>query len=329
MSSSSLKESIRKQRETLTAVLGEAMHDLAQRLAPHMGQRAALEELMQEHLPVLSYCKHLFVLDAGGCQLTANITKEGLDENHFGRERMDRPYMQGIVGSTDFKLSEAYISRNKKRPSLTAIQVIRDPAGELIGFLGADFDLRELPHTGMLYQEPQEWRQIKGDPAIRGGLFQQQRVDSLADQRIDDVLSLMNELILERGVYHGKFHFSSSRGTIWHVDDPFVYRILSIGEMTDPNTCLAYPKRPYHERATVPPEQVMAVFEMFKQLRFADENIYLRAGSLNIINGLVGLNFSCDGSHYMRYDEFLHKSTDFWFGVSTPACAMGGGDDQD
>ncbi len=329
MSTSSLKESISKQREMLTAVLGESMHDLALRLAPHLGQREALEELMQEHLPEFSYCKHLFVLDADGHQLTANITKEGPDDNHFARERMDRPYMQGIVGSTDFKLSEAYISRNKKRPSLTAIQVIRDPAGELVGFLGADFDLRELPHTEMLYQEPDEWRQIKGDPAIRGGLFQQQRVDSLADQRIDDVLSLMNELILERGVYHGKFHFSSSRGTIWHVDDPFVYRILSIDQMTDPNTCLAYPKRPYHPRAIVPQEQVMEVFEMFKQLRFADENIYLRAGSLNIINGMVGLNFSCDGSHYMRFDEFLHKSTDFWFGVSGPACVLGDDDAED
>jgi hypothetical protein len=29
---------------------------------------------------------------------------------------------------------------------------------------------------------------------------------------------------------------------------------------------------------------------------------------------MVGLNFSCDGSHYMRYDELLEKSADFWFG---------------
>ena len=29
---------------------------------------------------------------------------------------------------------------------------------------------------------------------------------------------------------------------------------------------------------------------------------------------MVGLNFSCDGSHYMQYDEFLGKNVDFWFG---------------
>lgn len=315
MTSSTFTDNVRRQRDMLTAVLGQSMHDLALRCAAAINDRSVLEALLAEALPELSYCKHLYVLDADGVQLTDNITQQGHDPAHFERHRMDRPYMQGIVGSTDFKLSEAYISRNKKRPSLTAIQVIRDADGNRIGFLGADYDLRELPHTGSLYNEPENWRQLKGDPAIRSGIFLHQRADSLLDSRIDIVLPIMNELILEHGVYHGKLHFSSSRGTIWHVDDPFVYRLLTIDQLTDPHTCLAYPRRPYHPRASVPPEQVMPVFEMFRALRFADENLYLRAGSLNIINGMVGLNFSCDGSHYMRYDEFLEKNTQFWFGT--------------
>ncbi len=315
MVDNSFNENIRTQREMLTALLGQLMHDLAVRCAETMGDRGRLEALLVEALPALSYCKHLYVLDAAGVQLTDNITQQGQDPAHFGRHRMDRPYMQGIVGTTDFKLSEAYISRNKKRPSLTAIQVIRAADGTRIGFLGADYDLRELPHTGGLYSEPESWRQLKGDPAIRSGIFLHQRAESLLDRRIDVVLPVMNELILEHGVYHGKLHFSSSRGTIWQVDDPFVYRLLTIDQLTDPHTCLAYPRRPYHPRAIVPPDQVMPVFEMFRALRFADENLYLRAGSLNIVNGMVGLNFSCDGSHYMRFDEFLEKNTAFWFGT--------------
>ncbi len=315
MSSPNLKESVRLQRQMLSELLGEAMHRLSGLCSRVMDSRQKLESVLTEALPHLSYCKHLYVLDAAGHQITANITQHGIDASHFARERMQRPYLQGIVGETDFKLSDAYISRNKKRPSLTAVQVIRDETGELSGFLGADFDLRELPHTENLYQESEDWRQIKGDPAIRGGVFLQQRIDSLMDQQIDAVLSVMNELMLEHGVYHGKFHFSSNRATIWHVDDPFVYRLLSIDDLTDPDICLAYPHRPYHPRAIVPPEQVAEVFEVFKQLRFADENVYLRAGSLNVINGMIGLNFSCDGSHYMRYDEFLDKNTGFWFGV--------------
>jgi hypothetical protein len=29
---------------------------------------------------------------------------------------------------------------------------------------------------------------------------------------------------------------------------------------------------------------------------------------------MVSLTFSCDGSHYMSYDEFLRKNLTFWFG---------------
>ena len=42
---------------------------------------------------------------------------------------------------------------------------------------------------------------------------------------------------------------------------------------------------------------------------------YLRTASINIFNGMVSLTFSCDGSHYMRYDEFLAKGAAFWSGV--------------
>ncbi len=49
-----------------------------------------------------------------------------------------------------------------------------------------------------------------------------------------------------------------------------------------------------------------------KKLRMADETIYLRSSSINIFNGLISLTFSCDGSHYMSYHEFLDKDLSFW-----------------
>ena len=61
------------------------------------------------------------------------------------------------------------------------------------GYLGADFDLRELPATQALYEQPQQWVQLKGDPAIRAGLFHQARVASPMDERIDEVLDLALE----------------------------------------------------------------------------------------------------------------------------------------
>ena len=319
MNSYSLKDAIRLQREKLTALLSKELHQLAAKCTPTLEDRTKLEHILYNVFPQLTYCKHLYVLDANGKQLTSNVTQNGMDKTHYGRDRMERPYMQGIIGTTDFKLSDAYISRNRKRPSFTAIQVIRHSKGDVAGFLGADFDIRELPGIKESYIEPKNWRQIKGDPAIRSVLFNQERSESLLDKNLDNVIHIMNELITEHGVFHGKIHFSSNRATIWETDDPFTYRILSIDELIDPDICIAYPSCPYHERAIVPANDVASIFEIFSELRFADENIYLRAGSLNVINGMVGLNFSCDGSHYMRFDEFLEKNLDFWFGESNGA----------
>lgn len=310
-----LQESIRAQRELLTEQLGTAMVDIARRCAASMPDRAALEAALADAFPGLPWCKHLYVLDVNSVQVTDNITREGPDPAHFARDRSTRPYMQGIVGTTDFKLSDAYISRNKKRPSFTAVQVIRAPDGQRLGFLGADFDMRELPFAVADYQESDNWRQLRGDPAIRGGLFLQQRSDSAMDRALDRVLPIVNELMTERGVFHTKLYFSSSRASLWLADDPYNYRIVGIDELMNPAICLAYARRPMLERAIVPADRIMPVLETFRTLRFADDNIYLRSGSLNVVNGIVGLNFSCDGSHYLRWDEFLSKGTDFWFGT--------------
>ena len=36
---------------------------------------------------------------------------------------------------------------------------------------------------------------------------------------------------------------------------------------------------------------------------------------------MIGLTFSCDGTHHMRYDELLKKDRSFWFGnAALKAC---------
>lgn len=311
----SLQHSINSHRALLTDLLGNALNEYAGRILPQMDDAERLDECLRKAFRALDYCKYVYVLDANGVQLSSTVNRYGADPEARGRDRAERPYMQHMHdASIDFNLSEAYISRNKKRPSITAVQRIRNAAGESVGFLGVDYDLRELPHSDVIYEEPSQWRQIKGDPAIRSGLFAQQRVESVMDRHIDVVLSVHEALILDQGVHHFQIHFSSSRTTIWHRDDPFVYRILTNEELIDPNICLAYPRRPYFERAIVPPADVGKVLRQLKALRFADDTIYLRSASLNIVNGTVGLNFSCDGTHYMSYEQFLAQGLDFWFG---------------
>ena len=254
-------------------------------------------------------------------QLTANCTPNGPLPEHFGRDRRARPYLARRPGGRAVLTLAGLHQPQSAAPLADRGAAYRVNGGETIGFLGADFDLRELPLTREVFRPPEQWVQLKGDPAIRGGLFAQERVESLMDTRIDEVLDLLRELIAVHGVFHGKLHFSSSRASLWLMDDPYRFRLLDFEDLTDPGICLAYPSRPYPADAAIPLEQVGAVFKTFRALRFMDETIYLRSGSLNIFNGLVGLNFSCDGSHYMPWQEFLNRNLDFWIGTGE-ACVL-------
>lgn len=314
-----LKEAVARQRMLLGGLLSTPMERLARSCSEVWPDRDKLERQLLEGISMLPSCKYLFVLDIQAQQITNNISAEGMLSEHFGRDRSQRPYLQEALAGELFTLSDAYLSRNARRPSLTAVQHINDSSGQLLGYLGADFDLRELPMTREVYKQPEQWVQMKGDPAIRGGLFNQQRVESPMDQRIDEVLDLLIDLIASHGVFHGKLHFSSSRATLWFIDDPLRYRILDIEDLSDPGIALTYPNRPYPADAAIPLDKVKEVFRTFRELRFMDETIYLRAGSLNIYNGMVGLNFSCDGSHYMPWKQLLDKNMSFWLGASAAA----------
>lgn len=183
----------------------------------------------------------------------------------------------------------------------------------MLGYIAADFDLKDLPLRNVDEIQVKEWRQIKGDPSIRNTLFQQTRTRSAMDEHLDEVLDVIESLMTEQGIYHAKLHFSSSRATLWPFNDPYRYRLHVLDEITNPKVCLVYAKTTYPEDASIPAETVSKVLRVFKSLREADETIYLRAASLNIMNGMVGLNFSCDGSHYMPAEEFMNKDLGFWF----------------
>ena len=317
-----LQTAVTRQRLLLSSRLAGPMHRLATGCVDVWPERSALEKVLERGLELLPYCKYLFVLDNHANQITANISHKGLLPENFGRDRSERPYMADSIAGEKFTLSDAYISRNARRPSLTAVQQILDQDNKLLGYLGVDFDLRELPLTREAYRQEDKWMQIKGDPAIRSGLFMQQRIESAMDSRIDEVLDLVVELVEVHGVFHAKLHFSSSRATLWSVDDPYRFRIHGIEELGNPDLCLAYPRRDYPVDADIPADAVVRILRCFRDLRFMDETIYLRSGMLNIFNGMIGLTFSCDGSHYMPWEEFLDKSLGFWLGTSdeTSAC---------
>ena len=311
---SPLQKRIRRQRATLYNMLIDPMHRAASRISPHWGDREALDKELLSSLRKVPYVTFLYALDLDAQQVSSNASADGAIPEDYGRDRSQRPYIEQLDPEMDMVLSDAYISLRANRPSVTAIQKVWRHQKH-VGYLGADFDLRKLPITKDIYTDPSRWRQIKGDPAIRGQVFQQTRAQSRLDEHIDQILSVVEELVMEHGVFHLKLHFSSSRATVWTLDDPYRYQVIEYEDLVDPDICLVFPHRKYPADAVVPKKSIKPIFETFKHLRFADETIYLRAGSINIFNGIVGLNFSCDGSHYIPFDQFLAKDSNFWGGM--------------
>lgn len=310
------KEAVHRQRVALAERLSNPLASLAVNSEPVWGNREALNKVLCDGFSSVPNSLFMYVLDTNGIQVSDNVSSEGLLPEHYGRDRSTRPYMREAVPSWGFLLSEAYLSLRANRPSITALQLVRR-GDEVLGYIGVDFDLRDLPVTAELYDESEEWRQIKGDPAIRSSVFTQCRTESRMDSNIDVACAIIEELITERGMFQVVIHFSSSRATAWFMSDPYRYRMLDAEALGHPDVCLLYPAHAYPADALIPRDRIVSIMKAMKKLRLTDETFYLRSASINIFNGMISLTFSCDGSHYMSWQEFLDKDETFWFGAAS------------
>lgn len=174
---------------------------------------------------------------------------------------------------------------------------------------------------------PQKWLQIKGDPSVRAFLFQQSRVESLFDSELDRIHSIVRDLLTVKGAFHVKVHYSSSQLTCWFSDDAYRYRVFVREEVLAPGFIDQFrDARLDHLTPVTSEEDIDAILAEFKRLRTTDETIYLRNGSVNRINGIIGMTFSCDGAHYIDHKEFFDRldtfaTTDRDEPLATVACA--------
>jgi hypothetical protein len=314
----SLHDVIHGHRLQLLSVLRRALEPLAERCACAWGDADVLDQVLGEALVEIPCCQLLYAIDSKGCQVSASVGRSGADVTARGQNLSGRPYLSGYAAGRDFLLSDVYISRFTRRSCMTALQRVYGPPSSALGCLAADFDLRELPQLQQAAQVPLRWRQIRGDPAIRQNLFNQVRVPSAMDVCLNQVHDIVHELMVERGIFHAKLHYSSSRATLWLNSDPRRYRVHVLEEIIDPSVCLAYPGDCYPDDALLGASQLRQVLDSLVNLRLGDPTVYLRAASVNLINGLICLNFSCDGTHYMPAQEFLTKDPAFWFGTGGP-----------
>lgn len=310
------EQTIREKKQTLRLLTAEPMAELARACVPLWNDPEALDQLLQKEIPLLPHCHLIYAVDTRGHLISSNINAQQRDPRGRGTDLSDRPYLETRLPYQGYTISQVYVSNQTSKSCITVMNPVRDGI-TVRGFIGADFDVEDLPASkDNLQTEEQAWIQYKGDPAIRSTLFMQERAHSAMDKCLDEVMDIIIEMMQHHGIFHTKIHFSSSRASFWSMEDPYTYHINTVDELINPDRCLAYPRQPLTSRAIVSSEEIGQVLNLFKQLRNADETVYLRSSSFNIINGMVGLTFSCDGSHYVPWREFLSKNIEFWFGGS-------------
>ncbi len=306
-----ISDLIVEQKNFLTDQLGEGLMQLSQACDNCMDNETSLDQLNQllfSYMQNHTYANLVYVLDRYGIQITANITQTEILSDFEGQNLSDRPFFNSIDDDHPIYISDAYVSSVTLKPCISVVHTICHD-DEIIAMLVFDLDLEKLPLPKQDF-DLEDWRQIKGDPEIRSNLFNQSRIESEMDKSIDEVHEIATELLSELGVFHLKLHYASSRATVWNMDNPYNYHVHVLDEVISPNIFLLHPKKNYPKDAKVSQNQIKEVFEKFKYLRFMDENLYLKTGSLNIMNGIVGLSFSCDGSHYLAIDDFLDNFDD-------------------
>ncbi|MCG6939439.1 MAG: hypothetical protein LJE83_14865 [Gammaproteobacteria bacterium] len=176
------------------------------------------------------------------------------------------------------------------------------------------FPLNEIPINDNIGDTamPDRWLQVKGDPSVRNFLFQQSRIESLFDTELDRIHEIVYRLLTFKGAFHVKIHYSSSQLTCWFADDAFRYRVFVLDEVLKPGFLEQFRDcKIDHLQPLISEEHTIDILKEFKRLRTTDKTIYMRNGSINRVNGLIGMTFSCDGSHYIDHKTFFEKLETF------------------
>ncbi len=299
------KDSVSQKKKFLSSMLKRPLLSLAQNSIDSWQNSEALTNLLQQDLCKLPHCQLLYAINTQGQQISANITRNGVDHTWCGQDLSARPYLNANLPYKGLVLSAAYLSQRSMQPCITAVQAVQQD-GQLIGFIAADFHIKDLPSSsGTTLQSMQRQNQRDYLPEPRG--------HSQIDENINYLIFVLSVLMQEHGIFHCQLHFDSDQCMLYSNNDPYRYQLFNVSELMDPELSLLYPKQSYDSRNTIEKEKIPHIFAQLKALREADDAIYLRSGSLNLINGMVNLTFSSDGTNYVSVDEFINHELAHWF----------------
>lgn len=298
------KRIIGEQRKVLTTLLEPIMLRLSKQCAQLWSSTEGLDEVLSAYFPSIPHCHLVYAIDKFGKQISANVNNEGIDANYRHQDLSRRPYSVSLYPKRHFMLSSVYISQASGQPCISAVQPVMDEQ-QFLGFVVADFDVRHLPFSIHTIKEP------------FSNASTSQRLTSIADLYLEDIARALEKLISEHGVFHGMLHYSSAQMVLWQVNEPLHYRLYKVEQILEPTIFHVYPRCLYPQAAALSLRQVRQVLERFSTLRLASDNSFLRSGSINVINGMVSLSFSSEGSQYLLAEAFLGKDLSHWLERTT------------
>ena len=300
------KESVSQKKKFLSSLVKAPLRALENQAREVWQDSDRLTALLQQDLCKLPHCQLLYAISTDGKQVSSNVTRNGLDPKWHGQDLSQRPYLIGNLPYKGMLLSAVYLSQRSMQPCITAIQAVVEQQ-QLLGFIAADFHIKDLPEASVTALNRNRYQQQRPS-----NLKRQQRTTSALDENMDYLIYVLSTLMHEHGIFQSQILFDSGICVLSSLDDPLRYQIFNTQELMDPEIFLLYPKRDYDSRSNITPNMITNTFAQIKVLRELDEEVYLCSGTLNSINGQVGLNFSCDGTHFMSADDFLNRELTSW-----------------
>ncbi len=304
-----IKQTIGEQRKVLTALLEPTMLNLSKACSFFWSDLDTLDKVLSTHFTSIPHCHLIYALDKFGKQKSSNVNANGIDSSFRNQDLSRRPFAVSYP-KRQFTLSSVYDSNSTGHPCLSAVQPVIDER-EFLGFLVADFDIRRLPLVKKTNSNRHQFQQQSSINVPNSSHLG--RTTNFFDKYLNDIHRILTNLICEHGVFHITIHYTDAKTMLWQMNEPYQYRLYNAEQLLNPDMCLAYPRRSYPDKASISTRVVHSALERFRTLRLADDRIYLRSASLNIMNGMISLSFSFEGSQYMLAEVFLTKDLSYWF----------------
>lgn len=180
---------------------------------------------------------------------------------------------------------------------------------------------------------------IRGDPSMRETTFQRKRYKSSVDEHIDELIPVFDDLLLRRSTYKLFVGFNNGEIRTTSVFDPLREEIHSAEKLCDRSYVeRQFPEIGYDDKIQLMKNLYAALREdpIYKRIPFAWQNIllkrsqkwkpmpegevsdilvslpvlrmmqdyYLRNVTITIVQGIVRMQFNCDGTQLVPFEQF-------------------------